>query len=81
MMDDTFKHLADNREKCDGLLVAWVCVTSFPKDWDYHGFLPRCRELDEFKTAVEKTYQIFRDSRTAKLKKASRNVVKPSGFV
>ena len=27
-MDDTFKHLADNRGKRDGSVVAWVCVTS-----------------------------------------------------
>ena len=80
-MDDTFKHLADNREKRDGSVVAWVCVTSFLKDWDDHGFLPSCRELAEFKTAVEKTCQTFRDSRSAKFKKGSWNIVKPSGFV
>ena len=71
MMDDTFKHLADKREKRDGSVVTSVCVTFFPKDWDYHGFLPSCREIAEFKTAVEKTCQIFRDSRTEKFKKAS----------
>ena len=37
-------------------------MTSFLKDWDDHGFLPSYRELAEFKTAVEKTCQTFRDS-------------------
>ena len=60
-------------------LLPTLC--DFLKDWDDHGFLPSCRKLAEFKTAVEKTCQTFRDSRSAKFKKASWNVVKPSGFV